>query len=139
MALTDAQIIELKTEIDNDSKVLGYSGKTDQEVAALMNTVGLSNETIDRGVIDAHEIVSACVSTDLNALSDKQQAQLLFVVSAGQVNTSDAKIRAIFGGLFNGTQTKTNLLTLATRPASRAEVLFGEEVKYWDVARARAL
>lgn len=132
--------LALKAEIDNDPKGLGYTGKTDQEVADLLNEIGLSNETVDRGVIDAHEVVSACEFSELDILTDKQQAMLSFIVSAGQVDTSNIKIKSIFAGLFGaGTQTRTNLLALAIRPASRAEVLFGQIVSLIDVHIARRI
>jgi len=129
----------LKTEINTDPEALGYSGQTDQWITDKLNEIGASNETISRGAIDAYEVVSACVFSELNVLSDKQQEQLSFIVSAGQVDTSDAKVKAIFAGLFNGTQTATNLLALATRSASRAEVLFGQSVSLLNVHVARRI
>lgn len=129
----------LKTEIDTDPENLGYAGKTDKEIVSLLSEIGLSSETISRGVIDAHEVVSACVFSELDALSDKQQKQLSFIVSAGQVDTSNVKIKAIFAGLFNGTQTKTNLLALATRSASRGEAEFGQNPSLMDVHIARRI
>lgn len=130
----------LKAEIDTDPKNLGYSGKNNEEIVLLLNNIGLSDETVARGVISAHEIVSACDFNELRLLSDKEQAQLLFIVSAGQVNTSDTNIKTIFAGLFsNGTTTRMNLLALADRAVSRAEALGFNIIEIWDVERAKLL
>lgn len=140
MGLTNEQLVTLKTELETDPKALGYAGKTDQEIADLLNTVGLSSETVNRGVIDSHEVVSACVNNDYKNLTADQKTHLTFITSAGQVNASDSKIKTVFQDMFGPTtETRDNLLALSTRPASRAEVLFNSNVSLVEVHKARRL
>lgn len=130
----------LKAEIDGDAQSLGYAGKSANEVADLLNQVGLNDQTIDRGSVATWEILAATEVADLEALTDKQQRMYQMVISTGTVPLHDARIRSLLLRLFNnGTATRTNLAALQIRPASRAEVLGWDGVAYWDVARARAL
>lgn len=134
----------VKDEVTNNPKSIPDLswGQTDGWIRDTLNTLGISSEITDRGVIDAHEVVSAVVISELNAVSDKQQDILAFIVSAGQVNTSSAEVKSIFADIFGaGTTTRTNLLALATRPASRAEVLPGvnQNLSSLDVHIARRL
>lgn len=130
----------LRTEIDTDPKSLGYEGKTSQEITDLLNTVGLSAETVDAGVIDAYEVVNALEGTDVAALTTLQLQRLSLVVSAGLVDISAAKIQSFLAGLFGaGTDTRTNLIALGQKSASRAEVLGLPIVKKEFVERAQLL
>jgi hypothetical protein len=140
--------VSLKSELDNDPKKLGYADYSeqthrltiDQDLANLLNKVGLSKETAGSGVIQAYKVVNACVYSELELLTPEQQAILTFIVSAGQVDVGNLGIKALFNGLFEaGTQTRANLQALAVRSASRAEMLFGRAVSLLDVHKARRL
>lgn len=130
----------LKNELINDSKNLGYAGKTSQQIADLINTIGLSNETVSRGAIPSYEIISALVYAELETLNEKETLQLQLIVAGGQVNVDDPKIKTIFAGLFaQGAESRDNLLALATRPASRAEALDLGFVYKWNIEKAQLL
>jgi hypothetical protein len=142
MALTDAQIAILHTEITTDPESLGYAGKTDPEVADLLNEVGLSGETILQGQIDAAEIQKQVVASEFLALSNGEQNLWLAIISpgAGLVDISDSNIQAQALTIWAaGTTTRANLVALATRSCSRAEKLFEANVSvgHLDVAKAR--
>lgn len=132
----------LKAEIDTDPMGLGYAGKTDPEVAELLNTVGLSGEKIDRDFVDGQEMMSVVVIPDYAVLSDIQRMGWSAIISAGtgmvDVNNAGtiAQITAIWGP---GTTTRDNLIALRQRDASRAEVLFGQAVSHLDVGKARLI
>lgn len=141
MALSETDYMTLNTEIATDPQGLGYSGKTSPEIAALLNTIGLSNEQIGAGAVDGQELSKAVVISEYLSLTDAARAGWTAILTAGngQIDAGDAlvvaQIAAIWGA---GTTTRANLLTLATRDASRAEVLFGSGViiDKFDIAEA---
>jgi len=136
--LTDYQA--LKTEIITDPKTLGYTGKSDYEVAVLMNTPGGSGETMFRSYTPVEDLVACIVRAEYDALASAAKTYLDMVFSSTKVKTGDATLRAQVGQLFAaGTTSRTNLTAAASRAASRSEILFGENtnISDADVAIAR--
>lgn len=130
----------LKNEINTDPKELGYEGKSPQEIANLMNTIGLSEETVNAGVLEAYKIVNALEANEVAALTSAQRELLNLIISAGQVDASNSKIQAFFLNLFGaGTTTRTNLIAVSIRSASRAEVLSFPSMRSWFIIRAQEL
>lgn len=130
----------LKTELDTDPKTLGYSGKTSQEIADLLNTVGLSSETVNIGVIDSYEIINVLDASEVAALSTTKLQTLMLITSTGKTDASNANVKLIFQSLFGaGTNSRTALLALANKSASRAEALGFGTVEKWDIERAQTL
>jgi hypothetical protein len=134
----------LKTEIDGDPEGLGYSGKTDQAVADLMNTIGLSSETITRESVNTADIIVAIFSdvTEFNSLSDSEIMKLNLLSPVGTIDPTT--LQAVFINMFPAggggrPNIRAALIALATRSASRAEALLGESVSLLDVHRARRL
>lgn len=130
MAMTIAQ---LKTELTTDPKTLGYGTLRTQSngpeaVAAKINQIGASAETITRTYVPIEDVVAAIVRADYDLLAAAGKAFLNDVLLTGtRVKTGDANLRASMSGLFGaGTTTRTNLVALATRSASRGEALWGE-------------
>lgn len=130
----------LEDEILNDPLVLGYAGKSDYEISQMMNDPGLSGETLFRSYTPAEEIVAAIIRADYDALDDPGRSYLgQVVLKSAKVKTGDATLRGQLADLFGvGTTTRTNLTAVASRPASRSEILFGENssVNDQDVATA---
>ncbi len=131
----------LRDEIVNDPEALGYAGKTDPEVAALMNEIGGSGEKIDRDFIDGQEMMSVVVIGEYVALSDVQRVGWSAIISAGtgMVDVNNAGTIAQVTAIWVGTTTLANLVALRQRDASRAEVLFGQSVSHLDVGKARVI
>lgn len=130
----------LKTEIDTDPKSLGYAGKTDKEIADLMNEIGLSNEEILRGAVPAEEMLSAMVYDDLILLTDIQLQIIAIYTANGELDIANPNIQRIFKQIFpQGKASRDNLLALAYRVASRAEALFNQSVNLMDVHIARRI
>ena len=129
--------LALKNEILNDPKSLGYAGKEDYQIANLLNTIGLSGEVINRGVIPSYEIIDATVPAEWTALTAVEKQRYQTITGAGNCNSANANVRAAFQSMFAaGTQTRTNLTALLTRSCSRAEALGFESVSHLDVAEA---
>jgi hypothetical protein len=129
--------LALKNEILGDSKSLGYIGKEDYQIADLMNTIGLSGEVINRGVIPSYEIIDATVPSEWTALTATEKQRYQTITGAGQCNSSNANIRAAFQSMFAaGTQTRINLTALLTRTCSRAEALGFGSINHEQVAMA---
>ncbi len=132
--------LKLKTELDNDPKGLGYSGKTDREAADLLNALGLSHEEVDNDVLEAYKILDATDPTEWAALSAVEKERYQLLISAGRLNVKSENVKSAFGKMFGlGTVTRAALLALTKRDASRAEILFGQGVSLLDVHKARRL
>lgn len=130
----------LKTEINTDPKGLGYSGKSDYEISVLMNTAGASSETLFKSYTPTEDLVACIVRSEFDALAAAGKTYLDMVFQAPKVKTGDATLRTQMGALFAaGTTTRTNLTNSASRAATRAEILFGENayITDQDVAIAR--
>ena len=129
----------LKTEITTDPDGYGYSGKSDREVANLMNEVREAIG-INRRIISTHEVWGATVIGELKALSSGDQQIYFALLGMGTIDVEDANTRTAFADLFGaGTSTRTNLIALQTRDGSRAEQLGFGNVTHGDVARAKLL
>lgn len=125
-----AQLQTLRDEIDNDPQSLGYSGKTNFQIAQILNTVGLSGETVDVPFVTTGEIQGAVVGSEYLLLTAPQRDLWDAVLSAANtsrgVPIDNTNIRGqILDTWDPGTATRSNLAALQTRSASRAEVLFG--------------
>lgn len=130
----------LAAELGTDPKTLGYAGKSDAQIADLLNTPGLSAETIFKAYTDTADVVACIVRSEWTALAAGDKQFLTEVILATpKLKTGDANLRAAVAGIFaNGTTSRTNLIAAASKSASRAEVLFGEgaTVSHQDVATA---
>ena len=114
----------LKNEILTDPKSLGYAGKDIWQIAELLNTIGLSNGTINRGVIPSYEVINATVPSEWAACTAQEKQRYQIITGAGQIDSANANVRATFQAMFAaGTQTRTNLTALLIKSCSRAEAL----------------
>lgn len=138
--MTAQQIAALAAELTNDPNGYGYSvplglGQL-QVVADLFNEVR-GAIVLRRGNVTGAVIIGALSVTEFEALTQIQLTRLMVVCSAtGGVDTSADGTRAILAALFPVGASRTALIALADRTASRAEALFGASVTVNDVARA---
>lgn len=143
MDMTAEQYPALKSELTLNPKAMPYAGKTDQQIADLLNLVGGSNEKkTGSGVVPSYAIVGCIVASEWSALLPTAREKLSFWLASGHVDTSDPDVRTALGSIFGAqSTTQANLVMAFDTPVARAEVLFGAgfEVKPWDVARARDL
>lgn len=140
MGITNA---ELKTELTTDPMTLGYApyiaSGNHLSIADLMNTVGLSGETIKREAITQDEFLQAIVYTEYAAITAAQRDYLATISNADTVDITGTNVKdglwAVFG---SATTTRANFNTLQTRPASRAEKLGGKgyQVTTEEIAKA---
>lgn len=136
----------LRAEVTADPVTLGYAGKTDQQIADLLNATN-TGRTLARTHVDTWELIGAVQSGTPSAAwpapASKQESMLLAIMGLSFVDVSNPNIRAIFGEIFpnsgNTATTRANLLALSTRAASRADELnLGGAVTALDVNRAKA-
>lgn len=137
---------QIRTELDTDPKSLGYAtlrtqSNAPEAVAAKLNQVGASAETLFKSYVAAEDVVAAIVRSEYDSLSAANKAFLNDVIlSASRLKSGDANLRASITGVFAaGTTSRTNLTTLASRSATRAEALWGENTYISDVQVADAL
>lgn len=131
----------LANEINTDPVSLGYAGKSDYQISVLLNTAGGSGQTLFKSYTPTEDVVAGIVRSEYDALAAAGKTYLNEVVlKASKVKTGDATLRTQIAQLFGaGTTTRTNLTNVASRPASRAEILFGENATVSDADVARAL
>lgn len=126
----------LNTEVTTDPLILGYAGKSDSEIADLLNSY-TTGRMIERIVIDTWEISEATVSSEWSALTAAEKQRYQTIISAGTVNVKGANVRNSLGTMFiAGTTTRNNLIALQQKIGSRAEELFAQAVSHLDIAKA---
>lgn len=125
---------ELKAELQKPA----YTGLTDQAAADAING---ATATVDRGVVESHEVWEAIVPAEWSAAAAAERTRVQVLLSMGRVNVRGANTRASLAAAFGvGTTTRTNLLALQTRTVSLAEALgFPGALQAWQVAKARRL
>lgn len=123
----------LKSEILTDPVNVGYapfvtSGQ-DQAIADLLNAkTGNGVGQVPREPISAADFIAAINATEMATLTALQLTQVQIIAGASTVNIGDSDVQAWVSQTFGqvtAPNTRTTLTALATRIASRAEVLFG--------------
>jgi hypothetical protein len=127
-------LYQLWQEVKNDPAGLSYAGKTDAQVAALLNA--RTRQRL-RASIPTWEIVEATRPADWAALSVAEKQRYQAFVSAGTLNPNGTNTQAAFQSMFAGTATLAALVTLAKETVSRAEELGLGEVEAVHVWQAR--
>jgi hypothetical protein len=118
----------LKAELTGDPAALGLAALSDGFAADALNAVRAGID-VARGVIPSYEIVNATTPAEWTALSAAEKQRYQTLTGAGQVDSSNANVRAAFSAMFAaGTATRTALTALLTRKGSRAEQLWGAGV-----------
>lgn len=128
----------LKSEIAGDPAVLGYSGKTDAEIAVLLNDA--SKRSRNKTSISTVELFEAIDPAEFAVLDVTKQANIRTLLSLGSVLVNGANTRAVLFGAFTaGSATRTALIALAKESISRARELgFPDGLGAGDIAKARA-
>lgn len=143
MALPTLQ--EIRDEIDNDPETLGYSTLLTQTngpeaVAAKLNEVGASGETLFKMYVSIEEVLAAIVLTEFNALTAAGKQACDMFIRGTRLKSGDSNLRTTIGTLFGaGTTSRTNLTNIASRACSRAEALWGEGAQITDLQVAEAM
>lgn len=126
----------LRTELDNDPEARGYSGMTDAQAAADLNTEYRSR---NKDAITGSEAWALTDSTEYNALTDAQKSQWLSLCAIDQhdpFGVSASTAVDIFGG---GSDTIVALNAYRVESISRAVELGLGTVVEQHVKDARAL
>lgn len=143
MDMNETQYPALKSELTTNPRGMAIAGKTDDQIAALLNLAGASNEKqFGAGIVPSQAIMDCVVVGEWSSLLATAQNRLAVWLAPGFVNTSSQNVRNALGGVFGAqTVTQANLIATFDKSISRADVLFGAGtlVQSWDVARAKAL
>lgn len=127
--LTGPQLIALASEINTDPKTIGYAGKNNIQVAALLNTPGIGTTPgkVNNGVMPVQKLLNAIDGVELDALTTGKKMTLQIYFSSGSIDTGNQNVRDGLAAVFApGTASRTNLQAIVDRSATRAEVLFGQ-------------
>ena len=128
----------IKAELDTDPLTRGYSGMTDEQAAADLNTEYRSRI---KPTLSGIELRGAFDETEFAALTDGEKQMALAWASADEYDSStdgadDRILKSIFGA---GSTTRSNLATARQETVSRAVELGFGPVKVGDVQYARSL
>jgi len=145
MALSGPQLASLKIELDTDPKALGYDTPLDtQGVADLLNTPGLSSETIANATVLKDDVLLAIDPDELPNIHVNQMQFIWELLRNKQsVDISQGSgIKALISKVFTAAAapiSRAALDALKERVATRGEVLFGINIviTHTDVGRAR--
>ena len=124
----------LKAEITNDPAGLGYSGKTDDQICALINAKTRSKHV---ELLTPSQILNAVVYSEWTAKTATQQQVIWNLLGMGSINPWGVEA-SIFTTVFGaGSATITALAALRVQVISRAEELGLETVYVGHLIDAR--
>lgn len=127
----------IKAELDADPLTRGYSGMTDAQAAADLNTV-YRTLTVDE--IRGSAAFNVTDDAEFALLTQAERDEWVQLCQIESIDVSNGIAKSIEARLFGaGTQTRTNLLALKNPAASRAEELGFGLVLESHVAFARSL
>lgn len=145
----------LKTEIDNDPEGIGYVGKSNSEIVDLLNgsqytqvlPITVSGLTIWAvGTQEIVDIYDGAQPTNTNKAIRAicMGAMHLFGKSNDEeIDLTDPDVANMIDGLVAAgiveQANKDALIAMATAPAGRSEILFGQKVNINDVRTAMSL
>jgi hypothetical protein len=113
---------KLQAEVNGDPVALGYAGKTDQQIADLLNST-TTGRTLLRTSISQLEFANAVGDADFPATATLQ-AKFQFLYSQAQINPNNAQMVAIIKVVFpTNTATWARLVALAQPTVNRATEL----------------
>jgi hypothetical protein len=144
MATPTAQ--QIRTEIDVDSKALGYATLKVQTngpeaVAARMNEAGASAETLFKSWVDTYELIAEIVYSEYSGWTAAQRALVdnSPFFRQTRVKTGLPNLRTTLAAIIPTGASRTAMVAFASRSASRAEALWGEGVRVSATQVADAL
>jgi hypothetical protein len=121
-------IDQLRNELINDPVSMGYSGNNVEQMTEMINEPDEPKHgTVDVESVTKEDMQKAVVATEWSALADAPKERLWqSILALDSVPVSDTNIRNQIQEIWGvGTTTRSNLVALQTRPASRAEALWG--------------
>jgi len=126
----------LWNEINTDPAGLGYAGKTNAQIAALLNAATVS---VERATVSGYEVFECIVPAEWAALTAQEKSRVQLILAMGTVNLQGTNTRASLGATFGaGTATRTALLALQNQTVARTQYLGIGSVTPGDVQRAKA-
>lgn len=139
--MTPAQLAVLRTELQTDPLGLGYATPIAegayQTVADLCNNPPAGQTAHVYLPIASPSVVAAIAKAEWLALTPDDRAWLSFVVAQPIVDATVVQLRTDLGALFPaGSQSRSNLLALSQRLATRAEALGVGTVTLADIDAA---
>lgn len=126
----------IRAELDGDPLARGYSGMSDGEAAASLNTV---DRTRNRDRMTATEVLNAINAAEFNALTSTDQRTVWDVLHMGDINPFGIEA-TLFTQVFGaGSATTTQLAAIRVESVSRAAEIGLTTVQESDVMKARAI
>ena len=128
-------IPKLAAELTTDPLPRGYSGMTDAEAAADLNT---EYRTKTRDLVSGSEILNATDDTEFGDLSVTDQSRWMNLCGIESIDTGSGIAKSLEAELFGaGTTTRDNLIAIRALIISRAVELGLGTVKTGHIQQAR--
>lgn len=125
-------IAALKTEIDTDPKTLGYAALRTQTngpeaVANKLNELNtVPADTIFKSYVPLEDMLAEIVFSEYTAWTAAQKTNIDQFFRGVKMKTGSANMRTTLAGVIPVGASRTALIAMASRTASRAQVLWGE-------------
>lgn len=126
----------LKAEINGDPAGMGYAGKTDEQITAILNAETRSR---NRTSMTGSEIINAVVPSEYSALGDPAKELLWNVVHLGTVDPFGVEADLLIDVFGSGSATIVALAQARVEAVSRATELGFGRVRAGDVQSARRI
>lgn len=129
MALTPAQQATLKAAIIADEALNAQPNNSDGAfaIAAALNALASPAFLVWKSSVPTKDCKTAMIWTEFIARSAGEREAWTFMLSNGVINPSDANVRQGIADIFSGAggaTSRTNLLAISKRNATRAEKIF---------------
>lgn len=121
---------QLKNEIQTDPASMGYAGNNSEEIAGLLNKPdGTKHGTVNVETVTKATAQKAVIATEYTALTSERRDLWLAILQIDDLPVEEQSIRDQVQEVWAaGTTTRNRLVALLSRPASRAEALWGRGV-----------
>ena len=158
MALTNEELVILRDDIASDPAFAGLPHNSDGAwaVAAAYNLQAVPDFYLWKNTLSTADCKTAMVWTEFIGRTAGEREAWQFMLSNGEINPSDVNVRQGIADIFSGPsglQSRTNLVAIAKRLATRIQKLFAvgtgsasvpatatvESISYQDVQDAWGL
>lgn len=140
MALSLAQVISLRAEVQNDPQGFGYGPLlAANDYAGILSALTQERPAIriDRDIVPAYEVFEAIIPSEWATLTANERTRVQTILGMGAIDLRGANTRASFQAAFGpGTTTRANLVALLQRQGTRLEQLGILALTYTELVAA---
>jgi len=113
-------------------------GKTDEDLEGILNDESIGGNTEPVTKIHGDKLVEVIDPDEFDALPTEKLSSLQVLLSLQTINISNSNVLLLIDKIFGNTSvSRTNIITLSTRPTTVAKKEFGQRLSLRDIHIAR--